>query len=77
DLGTAEAGTFERVDFQINDAKNGARIGNRNWADPTGAGYQTASHSGVLLLLADSSETETTGGEETTGADTDNPGDEK
>lgn len=37
DLGTAEAGTFEGVDFQINDAKNGARIGIRNWADPTGA----------------------------------------
>ena len=31
DLGTAEAGTFEGVDFQINDAKNGARIGVRNW----------------------------------------------
>lgn len=59
DLGTAEAGTFEGVDFQINDAKNGARIGIRNWADPTGAGYQTASHWGVLRLLADSSETET------------------
>lgn len=76
DLGTAEAGTFEGVDFQINDAKNGARIGIRNWADPTGAGYQTASHWGVLRLLADSSETETPGGEETPGG-TDKPGDEK
>lgn len=76
DLGTAEAGTFEGVDFQINDAKNGARIGIRNWADPTGAGYQTASHWGVLRLLADSSETETPGGEETLGG-TDKPGDEK
>lgn len=77
DLGTAEAGTFEGVDFQINDAKNGARIGIRNWADPTGAGYQTASHWGVLRLLADSSETETPGGEETPGGGTDKPGDEK
>ena len=84
-LGTAEAGTFEGVDFQINDAKNGARIGIRNWADPTGAGYQTASHWGVLRLLADPSETETPGGEdpetpgdeETPGGDAEKPGDEK
>ncbi|WP_307997970.1 sugar-binding protein [uncultured Bifidobacterium sp.] len=69
DLGEAAAGTFEGVDFQINDAKDGARIGIRNWADPTGVGYQTASHWGVLRLLADSSETETPGDEK--------PGDEK
>lgn len=69
DLGEAAAGTFEGVDFQINDAKDGARIGIRNWADPTGVGYQTASHWGVLRLLSDSSETETPGDEK--------PGDEK
>lgn len=84
DLGEAAAGTFEGVDFQINDAKNGARIGIRNWADPTGAGYQTASHWGVLRLLSDSSETEIPGGdaekpgdEGTPGGDTEKPSDEK
>ncbi len=71
DLGEAAAGTFEGVDFQINDAKKGARIGIRNWADPTGAGYQTASHWGVLRLLSDSSEIEIPGG------DAEKPGDEK
>lgn len=85
DLGEAAAGTFEGVDFQINDAKDGARIGIRNWADPTGVGYQTASHWGVLRLLSDSSETETPGGEDpetpgdegTPGGDTEKPSDEK
>ena len=46
-------------------------IGIRNWADPTGAGYQTASHWGVLRLLSDSSEIEIPGG------DAEKPGDEK
>ena len=77
DLGEAAAGTFEGVDFQINDAKNGARIGIRNWADPTGAGYQTASHWGVLRLLADPSETETPGGEDPETPGDEKPGDEK
>ena len=53
DLGEAAAGTFEGVDFQINDrARTVRESASRNWADPTGAGYQTASHWGVLRLLS-------------------------
>lgn len=51
DLGNAQAGSFVGADFQINDAKDGARIGIRNWADPTGIGYQTAAHWGVVRLV--------------------------
>ncbi|RPI92783.1 MAG: hypothetical protein EHM40_11900, partial [Chloroflexi bacterium] len=43
--------TFHGLDFQVNDAANGARVGIRNWADPTNAGYQSTSHWGVGRLL--------------------------
>ncbi|MBF0815050.1 endo-1,4-beta-xylanase [Microbacterium paludicola] len=49
-------GTFHGLDFQVNDAAAGARTGIRNWADPTGAGYQSTSHWGVGQLVAASEE---------------------
>ncbi len=45
------AGTFHGLDFQVNDAASGARVGIRNWADPTNAGYLSTSHWGVGRLL--------------------------
>ncbi|WP_345751986.1 endo-1,4-beta-xylanase [Microbacterium rhizophilus] len=45
-------GTFHGLDFQVNDASNGARTGIRNWADPTAAGYQSTAHWGVGQLVA-------------------------
>ncbi|MBN2116460.1 MAG: endo-1,4-beta-xylanase [Anaerolineales bacterium] len=44
-------GTFHGLDFQVNDAANGARLGIRNWADPTNAGYLNTTHWGVGRLL--------------------------
>jgi hypothetical protein len=41
------------VDFQVNDASGGARIGMRNWADATNAGYLSTSHWGVGRLAPD------------------------
>ncbi|WP_164863474.1 endo-1,4-beta-xylanase [Agromyces sp. LHK192] len=46
------AGTFHGLDFQVNDASGGQRTAIRNWADPTGAGYQTTAHWGVGRLIA-------------------------
>lgn len=43
--------TFHGLDVQVNDATGGARIGIRNWADPTGTGYQTTSRWGVAQLV--------------------------
>ena len=43
-------GTFHGVDFQVNDATDGTRTSIRNWADPTGTGYQTTAHWGVAKL---------------------------
>jgi endo-1,4-beta-xylanase len=45
-------GTFHGLDFQVNDAANGARVGIRNWADPTNAGYLNTAHWGVGRLAA-------------------------
>ncbi|GAA1861046.1 hypothetical protein GCM10009751_18370 [Myceligenerans crystallogenes] len=45
-------GTFHGLDFQVNDAADGARTAIRNWADPTGAGYQSTAHWGVGQLVA-------------------------
>jgi endo-1,4-beta-xylanase len=45
-------GTFHGLDFQVNDASNGARDAIRNWADPTGAGYQSTARWGVGQLVA-------------------------
>lgn len=50
-LDAGGAGTFHGVDFQVNDAAAGARIGITNWADPTGAGYQSTARWGVAELL--------------------------
>ncbi|MFC8682856.1 endo-1,4-beta-xylanase [Microbacterium ureisolvens] len=48
DLGDAAAlGTFQGLDFQVNDASGGQRMAIRNWADPTGAGYQSTARWGV------------------------------
>lgn len=45
-------GTFHGLDFQVNDGDSGTRSSVRNWADPTGVGYQTTSHWGVTQLVA-------------------------
>lgn len=48
DLGDAAGlGTFQGLDFQVNDAADGQRTAIRNWADPTGAGYQSTARWGV------------------------------
>ncbi|MFE5407469.1 endo-1,4-beta-xylanase [Microbacterium sp. NPDC056569] len=48
DLGDAAGlGTFHGLDFQVNDASDGQRTSIRNWADPTGAGYQSTARWGV------------------------------
>ncbi|MFW7415298.1 endo-1,4-beta-xylanase [Demequina sp. SO4-18] len=44
-------GSFHGVDFQINGATDGARHTIRNWADPTGAGYQSTARWGVAQLV--------------------------
>lgn len=46
-------GTFHGLDFQVNDAADGARTAVRNWADPTGAGYQSTARWGVGQLVTD------------------------
>jgi endo-1,4-beta-xylanase len=45
-------GTFHGLDFQVNDASGGARTGIRNWADPSGVGYQSTARWGVGQLVA-------------------------
>ena len=45
------AGTFHGLDFQVNDATAGARTAIHNWADPTGAGYQSTARWGVGQLV--------------------------
>ncbi|MDY0910241.1 endo-1,4-beta-xylanase [Microbacterium sp. CFBP9034] len=45
------ADTFHGLDFQVNDAADGQRTSIRNWADPTGAGYQSTARWGVGRLL--------------------------
>ncbi len=44
--------TFHGLDFQVNDASAGARLGITNWADPTGLGYQSTARWGVGRLVA-------------------------
>jgi endo-1,4-beta-xylanase len=48
-------GTFQGLDFQVNDASGGKRTGIRNWADPTGTGYLSTSRWGVGRLDRDRS----------------------
>ena len=45
-------GTFQGVDFQVNDAANGSRDAIRNWADPSGVGYQSTARWGVAQLVS-------------------------
>ena len=40
-------GTFHGLDLQVNDASDGTRTAIRNWADPSGAGYQSTARWGV------------------------------
>ncbi|MFY1699764.1 endo-1,4-beta-xylanase [Solwaraspora sp. WMMA2101] len=47
-------GTFHGLDFQVNDASDGARTAVRNWAEQEGIGYQTTARWGVGRLVADS-----------------------
>ncbi len=50
-LDSAGEGTFHGLDVQVNDAANGARSSITNWADPSGAGYQSTSRWGVAQLV--------------------------
>ncbi|WP_426592459.1 endo-1,4-beta-xylanase [Cellulomonas sp. McL0617] len=45
-------GAFEGLDFQVNDGTAGTRTAIRDWADPTGNGYQTTARWGVGRLVA-------------------------
>ncbi|GIJ24098.1 endo-1,4-beta-xylanase A [Micromonospora lutea] len=47
-------GTFHGLDFQVNDASDGARTSIRNWAEQNGEGYQTTARWGVGRLVAGS-----------------------
>ncbi|WP_166866576.1 endo-1,4-beta-xylanase [Salinibacterium sp. ZJ70] len=47
----ATLGSFQGLDFQVNDAQGGQRIGISNWADPSGAGYQSTARWGVGQLV--------------------------
>ncbi|MBO3088692.1 endo-1,4-beta-xylanase [Cellulomonas dongxiuzhuiae] len=51
-LGFGGANTVHGVDFQVNDATGGGRIGITNWADPTSQGYQSTARWGVAKLIA-------------------------
>ena len=51
-LGEGGTNTFHGVDYQVNDASGGARLGITNWADPTGAGYQSNARWGVVQLVS-------------------------
>ncbi|WP_141390371.1 endo-1,4-beta-xylanase [Cellulosimicrobium cellulans] len=44
-------GTFHGLDLQVNDASGGTRTAIRNWADPSGAGYQSTARWGVARLV--------------------------
>jgi endo-1,4-beta-xylanase len=50
-LGTGGLGTFHGLDFQVNDGTAGTRTAIRNWADPTGLGYQSTARWGVGQLV--------------------------
>ncbi|GIJ26430.1 endo-1,4-beta-xylanase A [Micromonospora qiuiae] len=46
--------TFHGLDFQVNDASDGARTSIRNWAEQEGVGYQNTARWGVGRLVAGS-----------------------
>ena len=50
--GKGGAGTFQGLDFQVNDGTAGARTSVHSWAEPTGTGYQTTARWGVGQLVA-------------------------
>jgi endo-1,4-beta-xylanase len=60
-LGGGGPNSYVGVDFQVNDGSGGARVGIRNWADPTNAGYMNTSHWGVGLLFSTGSSGESGG----------------
>src|SRR5690606_31508906 len=45
-------GPFHGLDFQLNDASKGSRTSIRNWAAPSGTGYQSTARGGVGQLVA-------------------------
>lgn len=47
------AGSIHGLDFQVNDASGGQRTSISNWADPTGAGYQSTARWGVGQFVGD------------------------
>ncbi len=49
-LGGAE--TFQGLDFQVNDGRDGVRYSVHTWAEPTGTGYQNTARWGVGHLVA-------------------------
>ncbi|MGA3058478.1 MAG: endo-1,4-beta-xylanase [Candidatus Limnocylindrales bacterium] len=52
-LNTNTVGSMVGLDFQVNDGTAGKRTGIKNWADPTGNGYQSTSRWGVGRLAPD------------------------
>ena len=50
--GEGGLGTFQGLDFQVNDGTAGARTSVHSWAEPTGTGYQTTARWGVAQLVA-------------------------
>jgi endo-1,4-beta-xylanase len=49
--GRGGMGSFQGLDFQVNDGTNGARTSVHSWAEPTGTGYQTTARWGVGQLI--------------------------
>ncbi|MCL2544128.1 MAG: endo-1,4-beta-xylanase [Microbacteriaceae bacterium] len=56
DLGTGVTGvgTFQGVDYEVNDGTNGARTANFGWAEQTGTAYETTARWGVAELTGPS-----------------------
>ena len=49
--GKGGLGTYQGLDFQVNDGTAGHRTAIQNWANPTDNGYQSPYHLGVGLLV--------------------------
>ncbi|HEY0119461.1 MAG TPA: endo-1,4-beta-xylanase, partial [Cellulomonas sp.] len=50
-LDQAGPGTFQGVDYEVNDGTGGARTSNVGWAEQTGSAYQTTARWGVARLV--------------------------
>jgi endo-1,4-beta-xylanase len=50
-MGHGGLGSFQGMDFQVNDGTNGSRTSVHSWAEPTGTGYQTTARWGVGQLV--------------------------